>query len=310
MLLIRGLYNVPDAFSGCVATIGSYDGVHKGHQEVIHKVRDLAKIRRVPGVAISFEPTPAEFFDPDTAPARLTRFREKYRVLSACGLDGFLCLRFDQHMAELEPRAFIEEILVKGVAVSELVVGDDFRFGKGRAGEFATLKSAGAEHGFTVHRTETVESTGIRISSSEIRARLGSGDLDVARSLLGRPYSMSGRVVRGEQIGRTLGFPTANLRLHRCHSPLMGIFAVRVYGAKTNGLNGVASLGRRPTVGGKRLLLEVHIFDFDEDVYGEYIDVEFVAKIRDELQFESVEKLTEQMHDDAALARRLLLSST
>lgn len=308
MLLIRGLHNVPDTFVGCVATIGSYDGVHTGHQKVIQKVRDLARARRVPGVAISFEPTPGEFFDPNSAPARLTRFREKYRVLAACGLDGFLCLRFDQHMAELEPRDFIDEILVRGVAVSELVIGDDFRFGRRRAGEFATLKSAGDEHGFLVHRTETVESTGTRISSSEIRAQLAKGDLDLARSLLGRPYSMSGRVVLGEQLGRTLGFPTANLRLHRCRSPLMGIFAVRVYGANDGGLHGVASLGSRPTVGGKCVLLEVHIFDFDEDLYGKYIDVEFVSKIRDELHFESVEKLTEQMRKDSEKARRVLLS--
>lgn len=307
MQLIRGLYNVPDAFKGCVATIGNYDGIHRGHQRVLAQVRDLAKSKRAPSLIISFEPTPLEFFRPDVAPARLTRFREKYRLLKACGLDGFLHLRFNRHFADLSPDEFILEILVNGIAVSSLVVGDDFRFGRDRGGDFETLCQAGVEQGFEVSRVATIESDeGTRISSSAIRSCLATGELEDAAQMLGRPYSMTGRVIRGQELGRTLGYPTANLELHRRNCPLQGIYAVRVHGVGGEPLSGVSSLGTRPTVGGETLLLETHIFDFDDDIYGQYIDIEFVAKIREELYFDSLSALTEQMHDDAAKAREIL----
>ena len=307
MQLIRGLYNVPEAFKGCVATIGNYDGIHRGHQRVLAQVRELAKSKRAPSLIISFEPTPLEFFRPDVAPARLTRFREKYRLLKACGLDGFLHLRFNRHFAQLSPEEFILEILVRGIAVDSLVVGDDFRFGRDRGGDFDTLSQAGAKHGFEVSRVATIESDeGTRISSSAIRSCLASGELEDAAQMLGRPYSMTGRVIRGQELGRTLGYPTANLELHRRNCPLQGIYAVRVHGVGGDPLSGVSSLGTRPTVGGETLLLETHIFDFDDDIYGQYIDIEFVAKIREELYFDSLSALTEQMHDDAAKARGIL----
>ena len=307
MLLMRGLYNVPAAFQGAVATIGSYDGIHRGHQRVLHEVRDLAKAEGVASLVISFEPTPMEFFKPEEAPARLTRFREKVRVLTACGLDGFLALRFNRHFAELSPQEFIREILLEGIGVSQLVIGDDFRFGRDRQGDFETLVQAGQDYGFGVQRLDTIETDdGRRISSSAIREALRSGDLSGARRMLGRPYSMTGRVILGKQLGRTLGYPTANLELHRRHCPLQGIYAVRVHGVCAEALPAVASLGTRPTVGGKSLLLEVHIFDFDEDIYHRYIDVEFVEKIREEVNFDSLSELTAQMHADAEQARKIL----
>ncbi len=307
MLLLRGLYNVPPSVKGCAATIGNYDGIHRGHQKVLAQVRDLARSHHGLALIISFEPTPLEFFEPEQAPARLTRFREKYRLLKAFGMDGFLRLRFNQYFADLSPEDFISEVLLEGIGVKDLVVGDDFRFGRDRAGDFGTLREAAAAPGFDVHRVNTIESEdGIRISSSAIRDCLAQGDVEGAAAMLGRRYSMTGRVVRGQKLGRTLGYPTANIELHRRNCPLQGIYAVRIHGVGCDALTGVSSLGTRPTVGGETLLLETHIFDFDEDIYGRYIDVEFVAKIRDELYFESLSALTEQMHEDAAQARSIL----
>lgn len=294
-------------FQGGVATIGNYDGVHLGHRAIIDEINQLAHERQAPSLVICFEPTPGEFFKPANAPSRLTRFREKYAALAQTRVDGFFCLRFNREFAELPPETFIDRVLVSGLKIQALVVGDDFRFGRNRMGDFDMLKQAGDRFGFSVQQTKTVEfEPGKRISSSLIRSLLASGDVVGANQLLGRPYSMCGRVLRGKQLGRQLGYPTANLRLHRVKTPLHGIFAVQVQGVSHKPLDGVASLGTRPTVNGEGLLLEVHIFDFDRDIYNRHIEVEFIEKIRDEEKFDSLELLTQQMHRDSEQARRSL----
>ena len=304
MDLIRGLHNLRPSHRGCVATIGNYDGLHLGHQDVL-----AGLVRRAqpgePSLVMCFEPTPREFFHPEEAPARLSSFREKFRQFEASGVDRFLCLRFDRQIAQMEPAAFIRDLLVEGIGVRHLVVGDDFRFGRNRAGDFGTLLAAGRRWGFEVVDTPSYLLDGVRVSSTAVRAALGEGRLEDARRMLGRRYSMSGRVVGGRRLGRTLGFPTANIRLGRRRPPLRGVFAVRV-GGLGGRLDAVASLGTRPTVRGRELLLEVHIFDFAADIYGRRIEVEFVERLRDEQKFEGIEAMTEQVRRDAARAREIL----
>jgi riboflavin kinase/FMN adenylyltransferase len=237
----------------------------------------------------------------------LTRFREKFTVLDELGVDCLFCPPFDTRMEAMEPQTFIDSLLVSLLNVQHLVVGDDFRFGRQRRGGFEDLRAAGARYGFAVERFGSVTVDAQRVSSTEIRRALEAGELDLARRLLGRYYQMAGRVVGGQRLGTQLGFPTANVRLKRRSSPLSGIFAVRVTGLPEGTLGGVASLGVRPTVaGGGEPLLEVHLFDFDRDIYGDYINVDFVAKLRDEQRFPDLESLTEQMHRDAATAREIL----
>lgn len=308
MQLIRrpqpGGTRLPD---GCVATIGTFDGVHLGHQRIFARVIDAARSRNLPSLAFSFEPMPGEFFGRQDPPARLTRFREKFAALDELGVDYLFCPPFDARLGSLEPEAFIQQLLCALLKVRHLVVGDDFRFARRRRGGMADLERAARDGAFTVEQVSSVRVAGQRVSSTAIRAALQAGRLEQAAELLGRCYSMTGRVVRGSRLGHQLGFPTANVNLQRRSSPLHGIFAVRVQGLPEGALNGVASLGSRPTVAvdGKPLL-EVHIFDFDRPIYGTYISVEFVAKLRDEERFPDLESMTEQMHRDAARARQIL----
>ncbi len=303
MKLIRGLYNLPVTARGCVATIGNFDGVHLGHQAVIGQCRDQAVELGLPLTVITFEPQPREYFHPRNTPARLTRLREKIRALEACGVERILCLPFNAHLAGLESGAFIREILVDGVGVKYLVVGDDFRFGRDRAGNFDSLQQAGRQHGFEVARMHTFCMEGGRVSSTRVREALEAGDLNAAAALLGRVYAMSGRVAHGDKRGRTIGFPTANVFLHRAASPVAGVFAVRVDGLGDQPVAGVANVGTRPTVDGTRALLEVHLFDFDRDIYGCHVQVGFLNKIREERRFESFEALQAQIREDAGQAR-------
>jgi riboflavin kinase / FMN adenylyltransferase len=309
MELVRGLYNLQPRHRGCVATIGNYDGLHLGHQRLIAVLRGHAAALGLPACLISFEPTPAEFFAGDAAPARLTRFREKFLALRRAGLDRFVCLRFDARMQSLPATDFIDELLVRGLEVRRVVVGHDFAFGRQREGSAAMLRSRGARHGFDVEEVDAFELDGARVSSSRIREALAAGSLDAAARLLGRPYRMAGRVVAGLKLGRRLGFPTANLALARRRSPLAGVFAVRVYGAGLEGAPGVASLGIRPVVDGREPLLEVHVFDFEADLYRRHLEVEFLHRLRDERWFPSMEALVLQMREDAATARRLLTAA-
>jgi riboflavin kinase/FMN adenylyltransferase len=253
-----------------------------------------------------FEPSSKEFIDPEGAPPRLTRWREKYLALAARGVDRLVTLRFDDAMRAMTPQCFVEGLLVSGLHARHVVVGDDFRYGARAEGTIDTLRTAGAAHGFGVEQVPPFIVDGVRVSSTAVRERLERGDCAGAARLLGRRYSMMGRVVQGERLGRTLGFPTANLKLMRRKSPLCGILAVRVHGIEAGPLDGVASLGTRPTVNGVEPLLEVNVFDFEADLYGRSIEVEFIAKLRDEAKFDSLDALMVQMKIDAAQARDLL----
>lgn len=306
MELVRGLYNLRARHRGCVATIGNFDGVHRGHQHMITAVRAAAIRVGLPAAVITFEPTPREFFEGDAAPARLTRLREKLEALASYGVDRVLVLRFDRRVQAMGATEFVERLLVDGLGVRHMVVGHDFHFARRREGNLALLKEAGTRHGFTVEEVGRYMDEGERVSSSLVRDALGRGDLERARKLLGRPYRMAGRVRRGAQLGRTLGFPTANLALHRKVVPLWGVFAVRVSGAGLADHPAVVSLGTRPTINGTEPLLEVHVFDFDGDLYGRYLDVDFILRLRDERRFETIDALVAQMHRDAAAARAAL----
>jgi riboflavin kinase / FMN adenylyltransferase len=306
MDLVRGLHNLAPRHRGCVATIGNYDGVHLGHQHIIAALRERASTLGVPAVVVTFEPTPREYFEGAAAPARLTRLREKLQALASCGVDRVVVLRFDDRMRGMAAAEFVDRLLVAGLGARHLVVGHDFHFARRREGTIDTLRAAGAVHGFTVEEVDQFLVDGERVSSSLVREALNRGDLDRASRLLGRPYRMAGRVRLGKRLGRQLGYPTANLSLHRKVVPLWGIFAVRASGAGLRDHPAVASLGTRPTVDGTEPLLEVHLFDWDGDLYGRYLDVDFVARLRDEQKFESLDALVAQMHRDAAAARTVL----
>ena len=306
MELVRGLQNISRRHRGCVLTVGNYDGVHLGHQQIIGMLNERAAQMRSAATVLVFEPNSKEFIDPDGAPPRLTRWREKFIALEAHGVERLVTLRFDESMRAMSPRTFVDELIVERLGVRHMVVGDDFRYGSHAGGTIESLRSAGHAHGFGVDQMAPFVLDGVRVSSTAVRERLGLGNFLGAARLLGRPYRMTGRVVHGRQLGRTLGFPTANLRLMRRRSPVWGILAVWVHGIDSRPLPGVASLGTRPTVNGTEPLLEVHLFDFSGELYGRAIEVEFVAKLRDEVKFESVAAMKVQMNVDGADARDLL----
>lgn len=306
MELVRGLHNLRARHRGCVVTIGAFDGIHRGHQEMIRVVREQAARHGVPAAVLSFEPLPREFFAKAEPPPRLTRLREKATALQRYGVDRFVCARFDERLRSMEADAFIERVLHDALQVEHVVVGHDFKFARNLTGNVDTLRRAGERLGFGVTEVPPYEIDGVRVSSSRVREALGRGELACAAELLGRPYRMTGKVVHGGKLGRTLGFPTANLRLHRRSTPLAGVFAVRVSGCGLKEAPAVASLGTRPVVDGKELLLEVHVFDFEGDLYRRYLDVDFIARLRDERWFASLDALVEQMHEDAAQARSIL----
>ncbi|HHH47921.1 MAG TPA: bifunctional riboflavin kinase/FAD synthetase [Gammaproteobacteria bacterium] len=306
MLIIRGSHNLRPAHRGCVATIGNFDGVHLGHQAVLGQLAEKADELGLPVTVVTFEPQPQEYFRPAAAPPRLTRLREKVQALRRYAVDRLLVLRFDAAFAAQAPQAFIDGVLVNGLGVRYLVIGDDFRFGRQRAGDFGMLRAAGEAHGFEVVNMHTFGLDGERVSSTRVRAALAAGDLNAAEKLLGRPYRMSGRVAHGDKLGRRIGFPTANIHLHRQATPLRGVFAVELYGVHGEPLPGVANLGTRPTAGGLRTLLEAHLFDFDADIYGAHVHVEFLHKLRDERRFDSLDALKAQIAIDARQARDFL----
>ncbi|HET7921641.1 MAG TPA: bifunctional riboflavin kinase/FAD synthetase [Gammaproteobacteria bacterium] len=306
MELIRGLVNLRARHRGTVASIGNYDGVHLGHQAVLRALRQRADALALPATVIVFEPMPQEFFHPAAPPARLMCFGEKYRALAGCGVDRVLCLRFDRRLAEQAPEAFIERVLVQGLDVRYLAVGDDFRFGRERRGDFALLRQAGAAAGFEVADTAALLAAGERISSTRIRQVLAAGDMAAAAAMLGRPFALEGRVRYGAQLGRSLGFPTANLALRRRAAPVRGIFAARIHGIGAAAHTGAAYVGSRPAAGGGAPALEVHVFDFDGDLYGRRLHVELLHRLRDDAAFESLDALRAQMTRDVAAARAWL----
>jgi riboflavin kinase/FMN adenylyltransferase len=306
MELVRGLHNISRRHQGCVLTVGNYDGVHLGHQKMIGVLKSRAAELRSTATVLVFEPSSKEFIDPEGAPPRLTRWREKFLALAAQGVDRLVTLRFDEYMRAMTHECFVEELIVEGLGTRHMVVGNDFRYGCNAGGTIDNLRAAGEAHGFGVEQIAPFVFDGVRVSSTAVRERLASSDFAGAARLLGRPYRMLGRVVHGTELGRKLGFPTANLRLMRRKPPVQGVMAVRVFGIEPEPMPAVASLGTRPTVDGKNMLLEVHVFDFAGDLYGREIEVEFVAKLRDEVKFDSLDALTAQMHTDAAQAREVL----
>lgn len=308
MRVIRGLHNLRPVHRGCVATIGNFDGVHLGHRAVFQRLRDRGRALGLPATVITFEPQPMELFAPDAAPARLTRLREKLAALAGEGIDQVVLLEFGHRLARMGAREFVRQLLVDGLGVRHLLVGDDFRFGRGREGDYALLEAMGGEHGFAVEDLHTVTHGEERVSSTRIREALARGDLELARHLLGRPYRICGRVAHGDKRGRTIGYPTANVDLHRRASPLRGVYAAVVYGLADHPWPGVANIGFRPTVGGtKRHLLEVHLFDFQGEIYGRHVEVELRLKLRDERKFDSFDELRLQIDRDAAAAREYLV---
>ncbi|MEK6770940.1 MAG: bifunctional riboflavin kinase/FAD synthetase [Pseudomonadota bacterium] len=303
MEVVRGLHNLRPRHRGCVATLGNFDGVHLGHQVVIGQLAEKAQELRLPTLAMIFEPQPLEYFRPPPVPARLTRLREKLMALRRYSVDRVLIVRFDQTFAAMTAEDFIDRVLVEKLGVRYLVVGDDFRFGRERRGDFAMLAAAGQRHGFPVVNVHTYAVDGERVSSTRVRDRLAAGDLAGAERLLGRPYRMSGRVAHGDKLGRRLGIPTANIHLHRRETPIRGVFVVELFGIDGEPWPGVASIGTRPTVNGTRVLLEVHLLDFDRDLYGAHVHVNFLHKLREEKRFDSIDEMVRRIHDDIAQAR-------
>ena len=306
MEVIRGLHNLGAGHHGCALTIGNFDGVHRGHQAVLAQLAQGAAERGLPTTLMTFEPHPVEYFAPERAEPRITRFREKAEALMAQPVDRLFCIKFDRVLAAMTAEEFIERVLVGGLGVRFLVVGDDFRFGRDRAGDFALLRAAGERHGFEVEQTATFAIAGERVSSTRVRDQLADGELDRATELLGRPYRLLGRVIHGDGRGRTIGFPTANIALHRKQRPLSGVYAVWLVVEGGEALPAVANLGVRPTVDGEHALLEVHVLGFEGDLYGRRVAVEFVQKIRDEQRFDGLDALTRQIEQDTVAARRRL----
>lgn len=307
MQVTRGL--APRLDRPVALTIGNFDGVHKGHQQMLNRLVRAAHTRDLKASVLTFEPHPRELFTPASAPTRLTSLREKLTLLAAHGVEHVHVQRFSRAFAALSPEAFVEGLLVNGLRVRWVLVGDDFRYGARRAGDLAALQQAARVHGFALETMPTVTNEGMRISSSAVRAALSVGDLAQAERLLGRQYSISGRVVHGRKLGRELGFATANVQMKHNRPPLSGIFAVRVHGAGNGVCDGVASLGLRPTITANgRNTLEVHLFDFQREIYGRHLRVEFLAKIRDEEKYADLETLKAQIARDCIAARDILES--
>jgi riboflavin kinase/FMN adenylyltransferase len=303
MELLRGLHNLKKEHSGCVLSIGNFDGIHLGHSAVLSRLLIEAKRLQVPATVVTFEPQPEELFAGDNAPARLSRLRDKYVQLQKLGLDRLLCISFTHKFANMSAQEFIDELLIKQLDVKFLVVGDDFHFGYQRKGDFKLLKEAGRKHGFEVVDTQSLMQKQQRISSTLIRDLLRDGELDQAAQLLGRKYSITGRVGHGRKLGRTIGVPTANLLLKRRVSPVSGVFVVSVLGIDNKVYQGIANIGHRPTVQGIRQQLEVHIFDLNRDLYGMQLEVVLECKLRDEVRFNSFAELTAQIETDMEQAR-------
>ena len=302
MLVYRG-FTQPSP-SATVLTIGNFDGVHYGHRALLARLKAVAEDKQLLPTVITFEPHPREYFAPESAPTRLSTLREKLELIADEGIALTYICRFDARFAALSASDFIEKILIGRLRVRHLIIGDDFRFGSGRDGDFAMLREAGMKHGFTVETMDSVVIDGERVSSSAVRSALADGDMEHAERLLGRPYSIDGRVVHGDKIGRSLGFATANIRIKHDNPSLLGVFAVEVRGLKDGIHRGVANLGVRPSANQvARPLLEVHLFDFSADIYGTHLNVRFLHKLRSEQRFPNFEALKAQIACDVESAR-------
>ena len=310
MELIRSLHNLRQHHKKCVASIGNFDGIHLGHQAIISQLNEIGHKYDLPSVVIIFEPQPQEYFSSDDAPARLARFREKVEELNRLGVDRLVCLRFNERLANLSAREFVEKLLIDSLDIRHLVIGDDFRFGKNRQGDYSTLEKMADEFGYKVEHTNTCLFQETRISSTSIRQALANDDLNLASQLLGRAYSISGRVVHGDKRGKKLGFATANMELHRLHSPVVGVYVTRVrITGNTTGLGeashqAVTSIGMRPMFDGEGMRLETHILDFDENIYAKYMSVEFLEKLRSEMKYSDINNLKRAIESDIENARQ------
>ncbi|MEM7194560.1 MAG: bifunctional riboflavin kinase/FAD synthetase [Pseudomonadota bacterium] len=308
MRVIRSTSQSKTGQAGCVLTIGNFDAIHLGHQAMLERTRAIADHLSLPLVLMTFDPTPEEYFRGDAASPRVNNFSSRFFALRKAGVDVMLCMPFDAELAQTDAGDFVDSIVVRNLNAKALFVGDDFRFGKNRLGDFNLLKEYADQGAFSVESLDTVTFRDERISSSRVRAALSDGDLDLARSLLGRSFSISGRVTRGQQLGRQWGFPTLNIPMRR--KPVMtGVFAVSVRGVVDDAVTGVANLGNRPTVDGFKTVLEVHLFDFNEDIYGKRVCVDFVSRIRGERKFDDFDALKKQIKKDAERARELLLEA-
>ncbi len=306
MQLIRGLAHLEPLREGCVLTIGNFDGLHIGHRSVIDKLAEYGNKLNLPVIVLLFEPQPLEYFLGENAPSRLMRLREKAIQFTHLPVDQLVVLKFNRQLADYEAEDFIQDILIDKLNVKYLVIGDDFHFGKARRGNFSLLKEKGREYGFQVEDTHSCELDNMRISSTLIRDALGAGNLALARRLLGRDYSVCGRVAHGDKRGRTLGFPTANIEMFRKNTPVNGVFAVTMTGIGDLTFEGIANVGTRPTVeGGSRVLLETHVFNFNREIYGAYVEIHFKQKIRDEMRFPSLDRLKTQIKNDVLKAQQI-----
>jgi riboflavin kinase / FMN adenylyltransferase len=314
MLVTRDISRA--AHPAVALTIGNFDGVHQGHQAILKRLFAESRARGLKSCVMTFEPHPREFFGrvqkkPEMVPTRLTSLREKIEMLAACGVDRVHVQRFSAEFAQMSPEKFVHGLLHEGLKSRWVLIGDDFCFGTGRSGNFKLLRQLGAPLGIEAEAMNTVAQGGIRVSSVAVREALSQGNLDGAARLLGRNYSISGRVVHGDKFGRQLGYATANVQLRHNRPPLTGIFAVRLHGLEASGLPGVASLGVRPTVkSAGEAILEVHLFDFNANIYGRHVRVEFLQKIRDEEKFPDVESLREAIGRDCAAAREILMEAS
>ncbi|QRN04269.1 bifunctional riboflavin kinase/FAD synthetase [Legionella sp. MW5194] len=302
MRLLRGI-SFNSFVQGSVVTIGNFDGVHLGHRALLTQLRRQAEQRNLPSVVILFEPQPGEYLHPETAPARLSTLREKLALVKELGIDYVYCLRFNQSLATLAADEFAQTYFFKRLSMRFLLVGGDFRFGYKRQGDIHLLRQMAKTRNCTVETVEDYTVRGVRVSSTRIRQLLAEASLDEASLLLGRTYSLCGRVSRGEGRGRQWGIPTANLSGRRANLPLQGVFCVKVRRQNGQVIEGVANLGRRPTVDGSHVVLEVHLFDFDGNLYGEFLQVFFLHKLRDEKKFSSIDELIAQIQDDIVAAK-------
>lgn len=307
MQLIRGLHNLTDSLAGTVLTIGNFDGIHRGHQAILSRLRQCARDHQLPSTVMFFEPHPEEVFRPEQAPARLSRCRDKIAYFKNHGIDQVIVVKFNKEFSTMTAEEFLKDVLIGQLGVKYLIVGDDFHFGYKRQGNFEYLSSHQDELGYGLEQTPTLSDSEQRISSTYVRKALADNELALAEKLLGRPYSITGKVFHGDRRGRTIGFPTANVLLHRKNAPVKGVYAVEVHLKNQPELKvqyGVANLGRRPTVGGDRIQLEVHIFDWSEDIYSQTIEVKFIKFIRGEKKFNDFAALKRQIDSDATEARK------
>ena len=306
MKIIRGIDNLNNEFTQCVVTLGNFDGVHLGHQQLINHLIEQGKKLNLPTAVMLFEPQPLEFFSKQNAPARLTSFKEKVQLIEKLGIDYIIAVPFTQTFANMSANAFIQDWLIKKLSAKYIVIGDDFQFGRDRKGDINLLQQYTQNNQFSVESMPTFVWNNLRISSTAVREVLFNSDFELARCLLGRDYAIQGRVVHGNALARQLGFPTANIHLNRKKPALQGVYFVKVKNCCSNQYyHGIANIGIRPTIEGKKAILEVNLFDFSGDIYGQYLDVTFVHKLRDEKKFDSLSELKEQITQDICTAKEI-----